>query len=144
MFRSDCANAQADLNLRWAYMSEGTFSDAATHASCRSGPLSGITPTISSLGEKKTAVLVNYGFRGSKTRTKKKECNLSTVLCFSIIHFARVCSPINDFINRNKILTTKILKQGYRYHKLRSAFSKLYPRHSVLLNTDVLLNTALR
>ena len=24
-----CANTQADLNLRWAHMSEGTFSDAA-------------------------------------------------------------------------------------------------------------------
>ena len=27
----DCANAQADLNLRWAHMSEGTFSDVAAH-----------------------------------------------------------------------------------------------------------------
>ena len=26
-FWSDCANAQADLNLRWAHMSDGTFSD---------------------------------------------------------------------------------------------------------------------
>ena len=26
-FWSDCANAQSDLNLRWAHMSEGTFSD---------------------------------------------------------------------------------------------------------------------
>ena len=24
-------NAQADLNLRWAYMSEGTFSDVVGH-----------------------------------------------------------------------------------------------------------------
>ena len=28
---SDCANAQADLNLRWAHRSEGTFSDVAAH-----------------------------------------------------------------------------------------------------------------
>ena len=28
-FLSDCANAQADLNLPWAHMSEGTFSDVA-------------------------------------------------------------------------------------------------------------------
>ena len=27
IFRSDCANAQADLNLRWSYMSDGTLSD---------------------------------------------------------------------------------------------------------------------
>ena len=30
-FRSDCANAQADLNLRWVHTSEGTYSDIATH-----------------------------------------------------------------------------------------------------------------
>ena len=28
-FWSDCANAQADLNLRWAHVSEGAFSDVA-------------------------------------------------------------------------------------------------------------------
>ena len=27
----ECANAQADLNLRWVYMSKSTFSDIATH-----------------------------------------------------------------------------------------------------------------
>ena len=27
---SDCANAQADQNLRWAHMSEGTFSEVVT------------------------------------------------------------------------------------------------------------------
>ena len=32
-FWSDCANAQADLNLRSAYMSEGTFSDVTTYLS---------------------------------------------------------------------------------------------------------------
>ena len=30
-FRSACANAQADLNLRWAHMSEGTFPDVSAH-----------------------------------------------------------------------------------------------------------------
>ena len=30
-FRSDCANAQSDLNLRWAHVSEGTFSDVTDH-----------------------------------------------------------------------------------------------------------------
>ena len=31
---SDCANAQAELNLRWEHLSKGTFSDVAAHASC--------------------------------------------------------------------------------------------------------------
>ena len=30
-FWSDCADAQSDLNLRWAQMSEGTFSDVSAH-----------------------------------------------------------------------------------------------------------------
>ena len=30
---------------------------------------------------------------------------------------------------RNKVLTAKLLRQGYRYHKLCKAFSKFYRRH---------------
>ena len=43
-----------------------------------------------------------------------------------LIRFARVCSHVDDFNTRNKCLTAKLLKQGYRYHKLRKAFSKFY------------------
>ena len=32
------------------------------------------------------------------------------------IRFARVCSHVDDFNTRNKCLTAKLLKQGYRYH----------------------------
>ena len=35
---------------------------------------------------------------------------------------------------RNKCLTAKLLKQGYRYHKLRKAFSKFYRRHYELIS----------
>ena len=47
-----------------------------------------------------------------------------------LIRFARVCSHNDDFNNRNLSLTAKLLKQGYRYHKIRKAFSKFYHRHS--------------
>ena len=40
-----------------------------------------------------------------------------------LICFARASSHVTDFNNRNKFLTAKLLKQGYRYHKLRKAFS---------------------
>ena len=43
-----------------------------------------------------------------------------------LIRFARVCSTVDDFNNRNLFLTAKLLKQGYRYHKIRKAFSKFY------------------
>ena len=34
-----------------------------------------------------------------------------------------------EFKTRNKVLTAKLLRQGYRYHKLRQASSKIYRRH---------------
>ena len=49
-----------------------------------------------------------------------------------LISFARVCSNVDIFNNRNLFLTAKLLKQGYRYHKIRKVFSKFYQRHSEL------------
>ena len=46
-----------------------------------------------------------------------------------LIRFARVSSHVDDFNTGNKVLTAKLLRQGYRYHKLRRAFSKFYRRH---------------
>ena len=46
-----------------------------------------------------------------------------------IIRFALVPSHIDDFNTRNKVLTAKLLRQGYRYYKIRKAFSKFYRRH---------------
>ena len=51
-----------------------------------------------------------------------------------LIRFARVSSHVTDFNTRNKLLTAKFLNQGYRYHKLRKAFSKFYTRHSDLVS----------
>ena len=50
-----------------------------------------------------------------------------------LIRFARASSHVTDFNNRNKFLTAKLLKQGYRYHKLRKAFFKFYRRHFELV-----------
>ena len=41
-----------------------------------------------------------------------------------LIRFARVSSHLDDFNTRSKVLTAKFLRQGYRYHKLRQAFTK--------------------
>ena len=48
-----------------------------------------------------------------------------------LIRFARVCSHVNTL---NKCLTAKLLKQSYRYHKLRKAFSKFYRRNYELIS----------
>ena len=39
-----------------------------------------------------------------------------------LIRFARVCSNVDDFNNRNLFLTAKLLKQGYQYHKFEKPF----------------------
>ena len=51
-----------------------------------------------------------------------------------LIRFARVSIHVADFNARNKSLTAKLLKQGYRYHKLRKTFSKFYRRHYELVS----------
>ena len=43
-----------------------------------------------------------------------------------LIRFARVCSNVDDFNNRNLVLTAKLLKQGYRYNKIRKALTVKY------------------
>ena len=55
------------------------------------------------------------------------------VYIFQLIRFARASSHVDDFDNCNRFLTAKLLKQGYRYHKLRKAFSKFYRRHFELI-----------
>ena len=50
------------------------------------------------------------------------------------IRFAQVLSHVDDFNIRNKVLTAKLLRQGYRYHKVGKAFSKFYRRHFDLVS----------
>ena len=51
-----------------------------------------------------------------------------------LIWFARASSYVADFNTRNKLLIEKLLKQGYRYHKLRKTFSKFYKRYYDLIS----------
>ena len=51
------------------------------------------------------------------------------VFISQLIRFARVSSHVDDFNTRNKVLTAKLLNQGYRYHRLRKAFPKFYRRN---------------
>ena len=50
-----------------------------------------------------------------------------------LIRFARVCSNVDDFSNRNLFLTTELLQQGDRYQIIRKVFSKSHHRHSELI-----------
>ena len=47
------------------------------------------------------------------------------VSILQLIRFARASSYFADFNTCNKLLTQKLLKQGYQYHKLHKTFSGL-------------------
>ena len=49
-----------------------------------------------------------------------------------LIRFARASSHVADFNTHNKLLTTKLLKQGY--HKLRKTFSTFYRQYFDLIS----------
>ena len=53
---------------------------------------------------------------------------------FHLIRFARAFSHVAGFNTRNTLLTQKLLKQGYQYHKLRKTFSKFYRRYYDLIS----------
>ena len=62
-----------------------------------------------------------------------------------LIRFARASSYVADFNTRNKLLTQKLLKQGYRYHKPCKTFSKFYRRcHDLISKFQVGLKSLLR
>ena len=51
-----------------------------------------------------------------------------------LVRFVRASSHVAGFNTRNKLLTQKLLKQGYQYHKLRKTFSKFYRRYYDLIS----------
>ena len=73
--------------------------------------------------------IVNFPFLNGNV----PRCTSYGVYVSQLIRFARASSSVSDFNCRNKALTAKLLRQGYRYHKLRKTFSKFYRRHSGLV-----------
>ena len=51
-----------------------------------------------------------------------------------LIRLARASSYAADFNTCNKLLTQKLLKQGYWYHKLRKTLSTFYRRYCDLIS----------
>ena len=48
------------------------------------------------------------------------------VYFFQLIRLSRASSHVADFNTRNKLLTQKLLKQDFQYHKLRKISSKFH------------------
>ena len=92
---------------------------------------------------------ITNGIVSSKLYNKRADLNFETVnfqfldgddprfpsygvYISQLIRFTGVCFNVDDFNNSN-FLIAKLLKQGYRYHKIRKTFSKFYHRHSELI-----------
>ena len=87
----------------------------------------------SKIGDKRDDLdfdIVNFPFLDGDV-PRRPSCG---VYISQLIRFARVCSHVDDFNTHNKCLAAKLLKQGYRYHNLRKAFSKFYRRHHELIS----------
>ena len=62
-----------------------------------------------------------------------------------VIRFARECSNFDDFNNRNLFLTATLIKQDYRYNKIRDALSKFCHRHpEIIVKCTIGLKTLLQ
>ena len=66
----------------------------------------------------------------------KRSVSRSGLTFCRYIRFARVCSNVDDFNNRNLFLTAKLSKQGYRYHK-KHFLNSTTDTQSKLLNTTL-------
>ena len=53
---------------------------------------------------------------------------------YLVLRFARCCTSVFDFHSKNLQITSKLLTQGYRYHKLRKTFGKFFRSYSELLS----------
>ena len=61
-----------------------------------------------------------------------------------LIRFARMSSHVDNLTTHNKVLTAKLFRQEYIYHKNRNAFSKFYRRHfDIVSKCNVELKTLL-
>ena len=51
-----------------------------------------------------------------------------------LVRFARCCTSVLDFHSKNLQITSKLLTEGYRYHKLRKTFGKFFRSYSELMS----------
>ena len=74
--------------------------------------------------------IVNFPFLGGDVARSTSY----GVYISQLIRFARASSHVANFNTRNRLLTQKLLKPGFRYHKLCKTFSKFYRRYYDLIS----------
>ena len=51
-----------------------------------------------------------------------------------LVRFAKCCTSVLNYHSKNLQITSKLLAQGYRYHKLRKTFGTFFRSYSELLS----------
>ena len=51
-----------------------------------------------------------------------------------LVRFARICSTLDGFIERNRNISRKLMKQGFLYSKLVKSFKKFYSKYANLVD----------
>ena len=51
-----------------------------------------------------------------------------------LVRISRICDTFSSFLTRHRLLTERLIKQGFWHSKLCMSFKKFAKRHSVLLN----------
>ena len=103
-----------------------------------------INTTSERLKVRNTLICLYFRFYELKFRTQLRSTSYGVYIS-QLIRFARASSYVADFNTRNKLLTQKLLEQGYQYHKLRKTFLKFYRRHYDLISKfQVRLKSLLR
>ena len=74
--------------------------------------------------------IVNFPFLSSNIPTAPAY----GVYVSQLIRYARACSGYNDFLDRSRLLTEKLLRQGFENHRLQSYLRKFYGRHHELVD----------
>ena len=60
--------------------------------------------------------------------------HLHTEFMSQLVRYARACCKYQEFVDRGKLLTKKLLSQGYRNMKLVSTVKKFHGRHRELVD----------
>ena len=74
--------------------------------------------------------IVNFPFMNSNIPTTPAY----GIYISQLVRMGRICDNYQDFIHKNKEVTTRLIKQGFRFSKLCKCFKKFNRRYSHLFN----------
>ena len=75
-------------------------------------------------------IIVNYPYMCSNIPAKPTY----GVYVSQLVRLSRICNTLSTFIARYRLLTERLIKQGFWYTKLCISFKRFTKRHALLFN----------